>query len=232
MKNTEKDPAITKAMGCFIGSLFAAGLLGIYFKSFIVGLIIFAIGIYATYQILLNSVRNTTPSSLPNEPIVSSTPSSKPRPKRATFESRVAGAQHHCNDSDIGGFMGYIAPDPNNKYDKKAIAIYRNDGKHLGFIPKDDIARLKRWASQPSLPCIGYILDGDIVEYWGRITIVDANPQQTELEMVKIAYDMVVQDGARILPKEFRVEGDEQPTSRKEWLKILEERIKELSGDK
>lgn len=227
MKNTEKDPADTKAMACFIGSFFVAALLGIYFESFIVGLIIFAIGIYASYQILVNSARNTTPSS-----IVSSTSSSKPRPKRATFESRVAGAQYHCNDGDIGGFMGYIAPDPNNKYDKKAIAIYRNDGKHLGFIPKDDIARLKRWASQPSLPCIGYIFDGDMVEYWGKITIVDAEPQQTELEMVKVAYNMVLRDGAGILPEEFRVEGDEQPTSIKEWLEILEGRIKELSGDK
>lgn len=231
MKNTEKDPAITEAIVCFIGSFFVAVLLGFYFESFIVGLIIFAIGIYATCQILVKSVRNTTPSSLPNEPIVSSAPSSKPRPKRATFESRVAGAQHHCDDSDIGGFMGYIAPDPNNEYDKRAIAIYRNDGKHLGFIPKDDITRLKRWASQPSLPCIGYIFDGDMVEYWGKITIVDAEPQQTELEMIKIAYDMVVRDGAHILPEEFRVEGDEQPTSRKEWLEVLEERIKELSGD-
>lgn len=232
MKNTEKDPADTKALVCFIGSFFVAALLGIYSESFIVGLIFFAIGIYISYQILVNSARNTTPSSLPNKPIASSTPSSKPRPKRATFETRVAGAQYHCDDGDIGGFMGYIAPDPNNKYDKKAIAIYRNDGKHLGFIPKDDIARLKRWASQPSLPCIGYIFDGDMVEYWGKITIVDAEPQQTELEMVKVAYNMVLRDGAGILPEEFRVEGDEQPTSIKEWLEILEGRIKELSGDK
>lgn len=232
MKNTGKDPAVTKVIACFTGSFFGAVLLGFYSESFIVGLIILAIGIYATYQILVNSVHDTTPSSTPNEPIASSTRQSKPRPKRATFETRVAGAQYHCDDGDIGGFMGYIAPDPNNKYDKKAIAIYRNDGKHLGFIPKDDIARLKRWASQPSLPCIGYIFDGDMVEYWGKITIVDAEPQQTELEMVKVAYDMVLRDGAGILPEEFRVEGDEQPTSIKEWLEILEGRIKELSGDK
>lgn len=232
MNNTEKDPAVTKAIVCFIGSFFGAVLLGFYSESFIVGLIIFAIGIYATYQILVNSVRDTTPSSSPNEPIVSSVSSSKPRPKRATFETRVAGAQHHCDDGDIGGFMGYIAPDPNNEYDKKAIAIYRNDGKHLGFIPKDDIARLKRWASQPSLPCIGYIFDGDTVEYWGKITIVDAEPQQTELEMVKAAYDMVLRDGTKVLPPDFNTEGNDQPTSRKEWLQVLEARIKELSGDK
>lgn len=232
MKNTEKDPAVTKAIVCFIGSFFGAVLLGFYSESFIVGLIIFAIGIYATYQILVNSVRDTTPSSSPNEPIASSIPSSKPRPKRATFESRVAGAQYHCDDGDIGGFMGYIAPDPNNEYDKKAIAIYRNDGKHLGFIPKDDIARLKRWASQPSLPCIGYIFDGDTVEYWGKITIVDAEPKQTELEMVKAAYDMVLRDGTKVLPPDFNTKGNDQPTSRKEWLQVLETRIKELSGDK
>lgn len=235
MKQEDKDPAVTNAMICFIGSFFVAVLLGFYFESILVGLIIFGLGIYATYKVLANSVRNSAPNTTNTETTIASfksRPQSKPRPKRATFESRVAGAQYHCDDSDIGGFMGYIAPDPNNEYDKKAIAIYRNDGKHLGFIPKDDIARLKRWASQPSLPCIGYIFDGDMVEYWGKITIVDAEPQQTELEMVKIAYDMVVRDGAHILPEEFRVEGDDQPTSRKEWLEVLDARINELSGDK
>lgn len=232
MEENKKDPAVTRAMTCFVVSFFVAAILGLFFESILVGVITIVIGLYASFKILVGSVHNSTSSDMPDEPTARKATSTNPRPKRATFDSRVAGAQYHCDDSDIGGFMGYIAPDPNNEYDKRAFAIYSNDGKHLGFIPKDDIARLKRWASQPSLPCIGYIFDGDIVKYWGKITIVDAEPQQTELEMVKIAYDMVVRDGAHILPKEFRVEGDEQPTSRKEWLEILEERIKELSGDK
>lgn len=213
---------LTLIVACVVGSMT---------ESFFIGLIVFIIGFLLSFKILF-----TPPKEEEYSAPINSAPTINPMPrkknKRLTFETKLAGAQHRCNDNDIGGFIGYIAPEPNNAYDKNAIAVYRNDGKQVGYIPRDDIASLKRWASQPSLPCIGYIFDGDIVEYWGRITIVDADPQQTELELVKIAYDMVVRDGVDILPEEFRVEGDEQPTSKKEWLQVLEDRIKELSGDK
>lgn len=37
-----------------------------------------------------------------------------------------------------GPFMGYILPEPFNAYDRNAIAIYHEDGKHLGYIPADE----------------------------------------------------------------------------------------------
>lgn len=213
---------LTMIVACVVGSMM---------DSFFIGLITFVIGFVLSIKILFTPSKNEEPRAPINSaPVIKPIPRKKN--KSTTFETKLAGAQYRCTDDDIGGFLGYIAPEPDNEYDKNAIAVYRNNGKHVGYIPREDIASLKRWASQPSLPCIGYIFDGDIVEYWGRITIVDADPQQTELELVKIAYDMVVRDGADILPEEFRVEGDEQPTSRKEWLEILEDRIKELSGDK
>lgn len=213
---------LTMIVACVVGSMM---------DSFFIGLITFIIGFLLSIKILFTPSKNEEPRTPINSaPVIKPIPRKKN--KSTTFETKLAGAQYRCTDDDIGGFLGYIAPEPDNEYDKNAIAVYRNNGKHVGYIPKDDVIRVKRWASQPSLPCIGYIFDGDIVEYWGRITIVDADPQQTELELVKIAYDMVVRDGADILPEEFRVEGDEQPTSRKEWLEILEDRIKELSGDK
>lgn len=213
---------LTMIVACVVGSMM---------DSFFIGLITFIIGFLLSFKILFTPPKQEdTSAPINSAPVINPMPRTKK--KRITFETKLAGAQYHCDDDDIGGFLGYIAPEPDNEYDKNAIAVYRNNGKHVGYIPKDDVIRVKRWASQPSLPCIGYIFDGDIVEYWGRITIVDADPQQTELELVKIAYDMVVRDGAHILPEEFRVEGDEQPTSRKEWLEVLEARIKELSGDK
>lgn len=213
---------LTMIVACVVGSMM---------DSFFIGLITFIIGFLLSIKILFTpSKQEDTSAPINSAPVINPMPRTKK--KRITFKTKLAGAQHHCDDDDIGGFLGYIAPEPDNEYDKNAIAVYRNNGKHVGYIPREDIASLKRWASQPSLPCIGYIFDGDIVEYWGRITIVDADPQQTELELVKIAYDMVVRDGAHILPEEFRVEGDEQPTSSKEWLEVLEARIKELSGDK
>ena len=213
---------LTMIVACVVGSMM---------DSFFIGLITFIIGFLLSIKILFTPPKQEdTSAPINSAPVINPMPRTKK--KRITFETKLAGAQYRCDDDDIGGFLGYIAPEPDNEYDKNAIAVYRNNGKHVGYIPKDDVTRVKRWASQPSLPCIGYIFDGDIVEYWGRITIVDADPQQTELELVKIAYDMVVRDGADILPEEFRVEGDEQPTSRKEWLEVLEARIKELSGDK
>ena len=38
----------------------------------------------------------------------------------------------------VGDFIGYLEPEPKNKYDHKAIAIHHSDGKHLGYIPADD----------------------------------------------------------------------------------------------
>lgn len=55
------------------------------------------------------------------------------------FFCKIAGASHHCDDDDIGGFIGYVKHDADNRYDKNAHGIYNLDGKLLGFIPKDEL---------------------------------------------------------------------------------------------
>lgn len=35
----------------------------------------------------------------------------------------------------VGDFNGYLQPDPDNEHDPNAIAVYAQDGHHLGFIP-------------------------------------------------------------------------------------------------
>lgn len=40
---------------------------------------------------------------------------------------------------DTGWFNGYAKIEPDNQYDHFAVAIYRDDHKHLGYIPKDDL---------------------------------------------------------------------------------------------
>ena len=37
-----------------------------------------------------------------------------------------------------GRFEGYIKPQPSNRYDPNAIAVYAQDGHHLGYIPATD----------------------------------------------------------------------------------------------
>lgn len=43
----------------------------------------------------------------------------------------------NLNDTNIGSFSGYIAPDKENKFDKYAIGVYSQDGTHFGYIEKD-----------------------------------------------------------------------------------------------
>jgi hypothetical protein len=38
----------------------------------------------------------------------------------------------------VGRFEGYIKPQPSNRYDPNAIAVYAHDGHHLGYIPATD----------------------------------------------------------------------------------------------
>lgn len=77
------------------------------------------------------------------------------------FESYVAGASYRCTFRDYGGFIGRIIPEPTNLYDKNAMAIIRSDGKHIGYIPKEDLKEYHSWCQDGIYPCEGYITKGD-----------------------------------------------------------------------
>ena len=50
---------------------------------------------------------------------------------------KIAGINHRKRIRDyVGKCKGYIQPEPTNKYDPNAIAIYAEDGNHLGYIPQ------------------------------------------------------------------------------------------------
>lgn len=38
----------------------------------------------------------------------------------------------------VGNSVGYIKPEPTNRHDPNAIAVYADDGHHLGYIPATD----------------------------------------------------------------------------------------------
>lgn len=49
---------------------------------------------------------------------------------------KIAGINHRKRIRDyVGKCRGYIQPEPKNKYDQNAIAIYAEDGHQLGYIP-------------------------------------------------------------------------------------------------
>ena len=48
----------------------------------------------------------------------------------------IAGINYRENVAAyLGDFEGYLKPDPDNEHDHNAIAVYAQDGHHLGFIP-------------------------------------------------------------------------------------------------
>ena len=57
---------------------------------------------------------------------------------------KIAGINHRKRIRDyVGKCKGYIQPEPTNKYDPNAIAIYAEDGHHLGYIPQADTQEVR-----------------------------------------------------------------------------------------
>lgn len=69
-------------------------------------------------------------------------------PSSRILEYDIAGINFRKGVADyVGDFTGYLKPQPTNHHDPKAIAIYANDGHHLGYIPAyetDDVRALGR----------------------------------------------------------------------------------------
>lgn len=57
----------------------------------------------------------------------------------------------------VGSFMGYLQPEPDNTYDPDAIAIYHDDGHHLGYIPANRTAAVRQNCKTFPYSCFGVI---------------------------------------------------------------------------
>ena len=146
-----------------------------------------------------------------------------------SYHTKIAGVQHRCDHQDVGGFLGYIKPNPDNPHDPNAIAIYRNGGKHLGYIPKDETNALRRWSAKEKLPCVGFIKEGDEVPLFGKVKVLDTSPEEAELEVAKYVRWMVSQFGLGFVPEGFSM--DPVPTSKKQALEIMDEYIENKEAE-
>lgn len=53
------------------------------------------------------------------------------------FRYNLAGVNFRKNIKDyVGKCTGFLKPEPTNAYDPNAIAVYADDGHHLGYIPE------------------------------------------------------------------------------------------------
>lgn len=145
------------------------------------------------------------------------------------YHTKIAGVQFRCSLRDVGGFLGYIQHEPTNPHDPNAIAICRNGGKHLGYIPKDETNALRSWSAKEKLPCVGFIKDGDEVALFGKVKVLDTFPEEAELETARYVRWLVSQFGLGFVPEGFAM--DPAPTSKKQALEILDEYIENKEAE-
>jgi hypothetical protein len=69
----------------------------------------------------------------------------------------IAGVEYRDNiDGHLGEFVGVLDAEPTNPYDKNAIKVLAGDGHHVGYLPKDMTAEVRKAVTLPC-PCFCYI---------------------------------------------------------------------------
>lgn len=179
-------------------------------------------GVVALYFVVKSAQKKTPKKEMKISVKVSTSPD---------YFCEIAGVQYRNDVPDIGGFLGYVCSEPTNPHDKNAIAIYRNDGKLIGYIPKDEIKDFREWSARDNLPCVGFIKDGDDVELYGKVKVLDTDADETELEIVKFVKWLVSNFGVKFIPVGFNADTGETLRTKKDWLAFLNKYIDEKEND-
>ena len=122
------------------------------------------------------------------------------------YSTYIAGINYRCDAGDIGGFIGTIKPDGANKYDKNALAIYRGDGKHLGYIPKNETRHIRKWGDGVVI-CVGYIKEGDDAPLYGRVKVYSRLDNGAMIEIARYIKWLINNHGVEYAPKELNASG-------------------------
>ena len=82
----------------------------------------------------------------------------KPTITTGVYDYNIAGINFRKGISNyVGDFEGYLKPQPTNRHDQNAIAIYHRDGHHLGFIPADETDEVRALGLRFPIPVHGNI---------------------------------------------------------------------------
>ena len=77
------------------------------------------------------------------------------------LEFTIAGMSYRDDIDDyLGEHVGTLEAEPTNPYDSNAIKILAEDGHHVGYVPKDMTAEIRKSATLPST-CYFYIGEND-----------------------------------------------------------------------
>ncbi|MDE6437217.1 MAG: HIRAN domain-containing protein [Muribaculaceae bacterium] len=82
--------------------------------------------------------------------------------RRFSFE--IAGVKHHLQSDMVPRGNCKFRAEPTNPYDSNAIGIYLEDGRLLGYVPRDKTALFRAWAAAVPFVEIGGWYDLDITE--------------------------------------------------------------------
>jgi hypothetical protein len=75
------------------------------------------------------------------------------------LEFAIAGMSYRDDiDEYLGEHVGTLEAEPTNKYDPNAIKILTGDGHHVGYVPKDMTAEVRKHSK---LPCRCYFYIGE-----------------------------------------------------------------------
>lgn len=232
MANKNNSDQITAAL---IGAIVCAVIVMIVFDSFIASLIV---AVIAFFGISATTNGKTTKNAGVSSQAVSSQmqlvidadaldnddnddDDEDDEDDEAVYDTRIAGVMYNTSSYDIGGFIGYVRSEPDNPVDKNAIAIYRSDGKLIGHIAKDEIEQFREWSCKDNIPCIGYITEGDEVERYGKVKVIDTTKTQTTLEMIKYVAWLVKRFGKRYVPDCFELKSKTPIRTDEQWLTTL-----------
>lgn len=148
-----------------------------------------------------------------------------------TYFTKIAGIKFHNSKKDIGGFLGYVCAEPDNSYDNNAIAVHRNDGKLVGYIPKDETRALREWSDKDNLPCIGFINTNEYVPLYGNAKIIDENEFETNLEIAKFVKWLVENFGTKFVPPGLILPEGVKLRTQADWISYLDNYITETEND-
>ena len=92
--------------------------------------------------------------------------------KKERYKFKVAGLSHYCENyrgviDPEGRLTVDLIPEPDNPHDPNAIRVYMN-GKHIGYVPKEKTAKVRKFLSKIYEISAEVELDGD---FWEDVEI-------------------------------------------------------------
>ena len=102
-----------------------------------------------------------------------------------TFD--ITGLRYHCTVHDCGKIVGIVKPEPSNVHDPRAQAVYRNDGKLLGYIPRTQLDWYEDF-NEENVPCpfVGEIeLDRSSARLIAEIKVIIPSSREFVEEEIK-----------------------------------------------